>query len=50
MPEHESVIQSGQQNLSGATVGGHGVIQQVEQRMYFVYLVHFKSCVVLRLF
>ena len=27
-PEHESVTQSGQQNLSGATVGGDGVIQQ----------------------
>ena len=38
MPEHESVTQSGQQNLSGATVGGHGVIQQVKQSMSYCIL------------
>ena len=37
-PEHDSVTQSGQQNLSGAAVGSSGVIQQGEQSMSYTIL------------
>ena len=33
------MTQSGQQNLSGAAVGGHGVIQQGEQSMCYTIIV-----------
>lgn len=51
--KHDSVIQIGQQMLSGATVGGHGVIQQGGQSMCYAILLclaSFISHVVLRLF
>ena len=38
-PEYESVTQSGKQNLTRATVGPHGVLQQGEQSMcYTIYV------------
>ena len=51
--KHDSVIQSGQQIFSGATIESHEVIQQGEQSMCYTVTVFRTlqiSCILLRLF